>query len=134
MKKFKDVRKVIRDGFRRKFPLFGASSVDGQTYESTVWVTNGGWSQGWVGAPEIKAALDRWTKRSYETAVPEEVYPNWQPFQCGGCRSFLALDGDYGLCSNRLSVNDGRVVFEHGGCGQHSHLVEIKARERDDAD
>jgi hypothetical protein len=50
--------------------------------------------------------------------------------QCGGCRFFAALDGDYGICCNELSPNDGRVTFEHGGCIQHSFIQELLNKDK----
>ncbi|GII56318.1 hypothetical protein Pth03_47070 [Planotetraspora thailandica] len=48
-------------------------------------------------------------------------YPDeWYHEQCGGCRFWIALEGemglDYGACTNARSAFDGRVRFEHDGC------------------
>jgi len=107
------------------FPMFG--DMDEQhtppEWDTRVMLSQGGWSgKKWMTAKELNAALDRWASRSYATGVPDEKYPGWLPFQCGGCRFFGAFDGDYGLCCNPVSGNDGRVVFEHGGCPQHSEI------------
>ncbi len=45
----------------------------------------------------------------------------WYEEQCGGCRSWVALAGelgrDWGACTRAGSPFDGRVRFEHDGCG-----------------
>mgnify|MGYP001595365105 CR=1 FL=1 len=94
------------------------------------WVGPGGWAGEWPGVRGAKAALDRWVRKSY-AAVETPLYDTinqvttkrdeWNPHQCGGCRFMLALDLDYGLCANPDSPQDGRVVFEHGGCPKHEY-------------
>ena len=49
--------------------------------------------------------------------------------QCGGCRWYAAIDGDYGFCFNQDSPNEGRITFEHGGCIYHSFIQELLQRE-----
>lgn len=112
-------------------------------------VTEGGWLQGkWMTAKEMRNAESRWVKHSYKTRADEHLkgkfYTEIQGIpisklkeidadydlsagvaQCGGCRFFAALDGDYGMCCNESSENDGRVTFEHGGCVQHSVIQRI---------
>ena len=84
-----------------------------------VLVTQGGWARQWLNLLELKAALKRWVSRSFTTADPRAATDGaW--YQCGGCRFVMMFDGDYGLCGNAESPNDGRVVFEHAGCMEHS--------------
>jgi hypothetical protein len=79
-------------------------------------------------AKEMNKAQDRWVEGCYITGKQEPDYDpkeDWIPHQCGGCRFFAAFDGDYGVCCCELSPNDGRIVFEHGGCIQHHYLQEL---------
>lgn len=45
----------------------------------------------------------------------------WYGEQCGACTFFIPLEGviglDWGGCTNEASPLDGRIVFEHDGCG-----------------
>ncbi len=80
----------------------------------------GGWYHGeWLTAAQIEAAEKRWARRSYREEAHE---PAWGgiPYQCGGCRFFAAYGSDYGVCCNEKSPLDGMIVFEHGGCLEHS--------------
>jgi hypothetical protein len=45
--------------------------------------------------------------------------------QCGGCRWFAAMDSDYGICFGENSPNEGKLVFEHGGCIYHHFIQEL---------
>ena len=38
--------------------------------------------------------------------------------QCGGCRKFKAVDGDFGYCHSHESVYGGRKMFEHDTCSK----------------
>ena len=44
----------------------------------------------------------------------------WIPEQCFKCQFYIKLTGlfgmDWGVCSNKASHLDGRVMFEHDGC------------------
>lgn len=90
-------------------------------------VFEGGWYKGrsWMTAKFFTAALARWVRNSYETGQAQPPVAGWGPgevpHQCGGCRWHAAFDSDYGFCCNEASPNDGRVVFEHGGCAEHSY-------------
>ena len=95
--------------------------------DTEVW--RGGWYEGkWMTAKYLKECVGRWVTRSYETGKQEpdckEPYKDWIPHQCGGCYWFAALDSDYGFCCNLKSPNEGRITFEHGGCTEHSDLVQ----------
>lgn len=83
-----------------------------------VSVEEGGWnySRRWMTAEDRDAALSRWAMKAYEGRASDE-------HQCGGCQWFAAFDSDYGLCWNGRSARDGHVMFEHGGCDQHSDIV-----------
>ena len=116
----------------RHFPMFGSFDDEQQQaprWDTRVFISEGGWiGCKWMTTDELWAALDRWVKRSYATAPPESAQLGGL-YQCGGCRFFGAFDSDYGLCCNPLSVNDGRVVFEHGGCEHASGIEELKQHE-----
>ncbi|KKM64605.1 hypothetical protein LCGC14_1499800 [marine sediment metagenome] len=118
-------RRIVRESFgdetTRTFVLFDDTKV-----------SEGGWYYGraWMTAAFLAAAEKRWVANCYKTGQdqPEEdgskAYPDWIPHQCGGCRWFAALDLDYGVCCQESSPNDGRITFEHGGCHQHSILLD----------
>ena len=109
-----------------RYPIFGGFHAPTErvpeTTDSRIFITEGGWLIGrrWMSTNELEKVLDRWVRHSQATALPEAVTEGGA-YQCGGCRFFGALDGDYGLCCNAGSPNDGRVVFEHGGCPEHSY-------------
>ena len=134
----KDRRIMKEDGFGggkvRSFILFDGTIV-----------SEGGWcGQRWMNCKELLSAEDRWVNHSYNTRAdklgikdipPEFNAEQLKEFdrvydltdgcaQCGGCRWFAAFDADYGVCCNNKSPNDGRVVFEHGGCIYHSFICE----------
>lgn len=52
----------------------------------------------------------------------------WSAQQCGACSFYVPLAGGYGMdwgaCTNDRSVFDGRVMFEHDGCEEHSPAEE----------
>lgn len=81
----------------------------------------GGWSRPHATPTpeEIKAAEQRWARRSYLPEAYSEEFGGIE-HQCGGCRYFAATGSDYGLCWHEHSPLDGMVVFEHGGCLKHS--------------
>lgn len=88
-------------------------------YVAQALAAPGGWRDGpWLTDVEIKGAEERWTKRSYAPDASEadgEIR-----LQCGGCRYFAAFGADFGVCCNGVSRFDGLIVFEHGGCLNHS--------------
>lgn len=130
--------KIKRHNGYRSFVLFDGTEV-----------SEGGWLIGrkWMTAKFMRQAETRWVKHSYSTRADNILKIGgllWDPeaakrlqeiddeydltagcAQCGGCRWFAALDGDYGVCCNKLSLNDGRITFEHGGCIQHSFIQEL---------
>ena len=91
-----------------------------------VFVMDGGWAQRWMSLSEVRAAVERCAARSYKTADPRAVTKGGA-YQCGSCRFVLMFDSDYGLCGNVASPNDGRVVFEHAGCAEHSEKAKWEA-------
>ena len=105
-------------GSYRVYPMF-----DG------IELSEGGFLVGnkWMTSKELRQARERWVNHSYATALPEAVTKGGA-YQCGGCRFFGAFDNDYGLCCNSDSPNDGRVVFEHGGCLKHSYVVSLEEK------
>ena len=76
-----------------------------------------GWGSHWLSRKDQKAAIRRAVTLSFVLADPRAV-TDGSFFQCGSCRYMLALDGNYGICANKDSAQDGRLVFEHGGCDQ----------------
>ena len=102
-------------------------------------VSEGGWYQGrsWLTKGGIEEAEDRWVKRCYETradktcpsTVPRE-YGDGETLQCGGCKFSAMVGGDFGICWNEKSPLDGCIIFEHGGCKQHSFLIELLAERK----
>jgi hypothetical protein len=40
------------------------------------------------------------------------------PEQCGGCKKFKRVDGDWGYCKSYESVYGGRLMFEHDTCSK----------------
>ncbi len=120
----------------RTFVLFGGTEV-----------SEGGWMIGrkWMTAKFMNDAETRWVKQSYKTradnvlkdnAIPQELRQKLQEIdreydlsagcvQCGGCRWYAAIDGDYGFCCNLDSPNEGRITFEHGGCIRHHFIQEL---------
>lgn len=99
---------------------------------SRITVSQGGWTSQWVSTRELRAALRRWIESEYK-ANPPEVSEQAGPYQCGGCRFFLALDSDYGICANTDSPYDGRIVFEHIGCKANPFYVANHKEHNDDA-
>lgn len=90
---------------------------------SDINISEGGWNgHRWMTTRELRAAVKRWVKHSYETGEEQPGYRGFINDQCGGCRYFGAFDSDYGVCCNAASPNDGRITFEHGGCEGHSVL------------
>lgn len=89
---------------------------------SCIEVSQGGWASRWVTTRELRAARSRWIDQEYK-ASPPEVAEEGGSYQCGGCRFFLALDSDYGICANVASPYDGRITFEHIGCKANPYYV-----------
>ncbi len=117
-------RRPDADGAYRVFPLFGSLAHG----DHAVWVSEGGWvGRRWLTTPELRSSRERWVQASYEhdgKALEKAREQEGGIIQCGGCRFFAALDGDFGLCCNPRSWFDGRATFEHGGCKQHSSIEE----------
>ena len=105
---------------RRTIPTVHGNYLGKVELFDGVFIHPGGWApEGpWMNVSDITTALTRWVKASYANAIGEDEHHI--VYQCGGCRFMLALDGDYGICANAASPQDGRIIFEHGGCKQHS--------------
>jgi len=104
--------KVYRHDGCRVSKLFGAT-----------YISEGGWiGRRWMTTKELRAAINRWVRHSYDTGKLQPNYDGWIEYQCGGCRFLGAFDGNYGVCCNPDGPNDGRIVSEHGGCVEHSAL------------
>lgn len=109
-------------------------------------ISEGGWLIGrkWMTAKFMNTIVYKWVKQSYDTRadalykkglLPKEYIETLRQRgmldytagdgQCGGCRWYAAIDGDYGFCFNQDSPNEGRITFEHGGCIQHSFIQEL---------
>lgn len=95
--------------------------------------SEGGWYYGrtWITGDELRAAKRRWIEYLYATSPKDKG--DWTEHQCGGCRFFGALDADWGVCLNGLSPRDGRLVFEHTGCSEHSDLTGAAAADKERA-
>ncbi len=75
---------------------------------------------------EDRSAHDRWAKKLPDIepgTITHKLYEDGR--QCGSCKSFRELSGtlglDWGVCANRESQYDGRVVFEHFTCTLHKN-------------
>lgn len=109
-------------------------------------ISEGGWPLGrkWMTAKFMNHIVDKWVAQSYSTRVdtlykkgllPKDfIEPLRQQGmleytagdgQCGGCRWYADIDGDYGFCFNQDSPNEGRITFEHGGCIQHHFIQQL---------
>ncbi|MEV7565508.1 DUF3027 domain-containing protein [Streptomyces tanashiensis] len=66
----------------------------------------------------------RWLQLLHRSTGGPDYRDEWFDEQCGGCRFWIPLSGDLGLdwgaCAHADSPFDGRVRFEHDGCGQFS--------------
>lgn len=64
------------------------------------------------------ACSRRWPR--YRSTATVDYQDEWYSTQCGGCRFWIALQGeignDWGACTNAAAVFDGQVRFEHDGC------------------
>jgi hypothetical protein len=62
----------------------------------------------------------RWQSHRHRDTASPSYREKWYLQQCGGCRYWIALNGqvglDYGVCSHAASTFDGQVRFEHDGC------------------
>lgn len=101
---------------------------DGEHYRELdifdgVAISEGGWFYGktWMTAADAAEARSRWY-RARDAESPKDEH-NYVEHQCGGCKFFGDLDGNWGLCWNARSPQDGRLVFEHNGCTEHSELT-----------
>jgi len=109
-------------------------------------VSEGGWMIGrkWMTAKYMSSIVRKWVMQSYETRADTYLKQKFAAVdieklreinkkydlsagcgQCGGCRWFAAIDGDYGFCFNEDSPNEGKITFEHGGCIQHSFIQKL---------
>ena len=87
--------------------------------------SKGGWASGKMPTMhERYAAERRWIRRSFR---PGEQGKD-DEYQCGGCRFFAAFGADYGVCWNAESPMDGMIVFEHGGCREHSEQTKPRKK------
>lgn len=103
--------------------------VCGEEISQGGWYETGGRLANWMTKADLDAFRKRCWQRSDETGVRHKRYPDYIVAQCGGCKWFGALNADWGFCMNAASPLDGRVVFEHGGCAEHSELSRILAAE-----
>ncbi|MBR0752711.1 DUF3027 domain-containing protein [Bradyrhizobium jicamae] len=66
----------------------------------------------------------RWEKFRNRDLTRGEQTSKWNETQCESCAYYVPLVGkfseDYGACTNGISPFDGRIMFEHDGCGEHS--------------
>lgn len=120
------IKQCKREDLKKHHIVYRKDFCD-ETYRTSILfdgtpISEGGWFCGrkWMTAKLLVKAENRWHKRCYQTGKEQTDYDNWIAHQCGGCRWFAALDSDWGICCNESSPNDGRAVFEHGGCIEHS--------------
>lgn len=70
----------------------------------------------------LNAIHRRWVARRNRNPDDTTYREEWYDEQCGSCRYWFPLAGelgtDYGACANGRSPFDGRVQFEHDGCGE----------------
>lgn len=70
---------------------------------------------------EMNKIHERWVARRNRDPDRDDYREEWFREQCGACRFWFPLAGemglDYGACANVRSPFDGRVQFEHDGCG-----------------
>ena len=120
-----------RDYKQRRVHTFDGETCREIQMSEGIVMSEGGWYYGktWITGPELKTAERRWVERLYATSPTDDH--NWIEHQCGGCRFFGALDGDWGLCVNAASPNDGRLTFEHTGCEAHSYFEESLGGRKD---
>ena len=66
----------------------------------------------------------RWSRLLNRSTANPDYREEWYDEQCGGCRFWIALSGEWGLdwgaCTCAHSRFDGRVRFEHDGCEHFS--------------
>lgn len=85
--------------------------------------------------PQSKAQMalihQRWLEKNCRPYGPPKrtdaigkQYDDGALLQCGGCKFYIPLEGsigmDWGACSNPRSPQDGKVTFEHHGCGAYN--------------
>jgi len=116
------VAKTRRDGTYEWIPKEGWNRW-AAGYLVGLEISEGGWAcvdgrlKDWM----TKADLESAEKRIFKNSQPEDYDSSDMP-QCGGCKWFGALNGDWGICCNEKSPQDTRIQFEHSGCFQHSAL------------
>ena len=59
-----------------------------------------------------------WCDRCQRVINTNDEKTHFHAEQCGGCRKFSRVDGDWGHCCNRESVYCGRLMFEHDTCSK----------------
>ena len=59
-----------------------------------------------------------WCDRCNRVVNTNDEKEHFHAEQCGGCRKFAPINGDFGHCRNRESVYCGRVMFEHDTCSK----------------
>jgi len=53
-----------------------------------------------------------------ERAINSNDEEHFHDEQCGSCKKYRQIDGDWGYCSNHSSVYCGRKLFEHDTCSK----------------
>ncbi len=76
----------------------------------------------------LRVAHERWMTFRYRRQESVDCLDRWWEEQCGACRVWLPLAGefsdDYGACSNPAAEFDGQARFEHDGCDRHDAAPE----------
>lgn len=106
----------------RLVPAYSAGDGEGTGVVDRHFAREVGLGREWVLSIEGREdAAERW----YEgDSGPDTPIARQAPSRCGTCGFLVSLAGDlsdrFGVCANRMSVSDGRVVAFAHGCGAHS--------------
>ena len=70
------------------------------------------------------------THHRWISSINKKIYDGeYKEEQCYSCAYFAPVLGglmaDWGVCTNSLSIVDGRAVFEHAGCDKYSEAEKI---------
>jgi len=61
-----------------------------------------------------------WCDRCGRSINSNDEKDHFHSEQCGCCRKYKQIDGDWGYCKSRESVYGGRLMFEHDSCSKWS--------------
>jgi hypothetical protein len=106
----------------RLAPAWFEGDPEGTTIADRHFAREVGLGRKWVLSLEGREdAADRWYDGD---SGPDNDLTSQAPGKCVGCGFLISLAGDlsdrFGVCANRMSGSDGRVVALSHGCGAHS--------------